>query len=154
MSRTQFKAGSWFYQLKKKFTTFKLRVMFYLVGIFRTLSLGYSISGDPERTASRRWGEEPGYMEVLQHRAGSFKIKTLLLIKKSRHPKLRILVFFYVWEYARVCGHWYHSFQMHLSYLGQYPVFFPSWAPLGLTIGSGYSLMAARSAVLLLPECS
>ena len=147
MSRTWFKAGSWYYQLKKKFATLKLRVMFYLVGIFRTLSLEYSISSDPERTAPRRWGEDPGYMEVLQQRAGSFKIKRLLLIQENQISQVKE---FSVFLCMGICS---RSFQMRLSYLSQYPVFFPSWAPLGLTIGSGYSLMAARSAILLLPEC-
>ena len=50
--------------------------MFYLVGIFRTSSLGDSISDYPERTAARRWvGEESGYIEVLQGRAGDLNIK-------------------------------------------------------------------------------
>ena len=34
-----------------------------------------------------------------------------------------------------------------INYWGQYPVFFTTWAPLRLTIGSGCSLMAARSQV-------
>ena len=55
--------------------------MFYSVGIFRTSSPGDSISSDPERTTLRRRGEKPGYIEVLQQRAGSLNIKTLLLIK-------------------------------------------------------------------------
>ena len=38
--------------------------MFYLVGFFRTSSLGDSISGNPEITALKRQGEEPGYTEV------------------------------------------------------------------------------------------
>ena len=58
--------------------------MFYLLGIFRTLSLGDSISSSPERTALRRPGEEPGYIEVLQQRAGSLNIKRLLLIKENQ----------------------------------------------------------------------
>ena len=33
----------------------KLRVIFYLVGIFRTSSPGDSLSGDSERTVPRRW---------------------------------------------------------------------------------------------------
>ena len=48
-----------------------LRGMFYSVGIFRTSSLGDSISGNPERTALRRRGhggarsgEKSGYTEV------------------------------------------------------------------------------------------
>ena len=51
--------------------------MFYLLAIFRTLSLGDSISSSPEKTALRRPGEEPGYIEVLQQRAGSLNIKRL-----------------------------------------------------------------------------
>ena len=54
--------------------------MFYLVGIFRTSSPGDSISKDSERTTLRRRGEKPGYIEVLQQRAGSLNIKRLLLI--------------------------------------------------------------------------
>ena len=58
--------------------------MFYLVGIFRTLSPEDSISSDPERTAPRQQGEEPGYMEVLQQRASNLNIERLLLIKKKK----------------------------------------------------------------------
>ena len=58
--------------------------MFYLVGIFRTSSLGESISSKPERTAPKRQGEEPDYIKVSQQRAGSLSIKRLLLIKKTR----------------------------------------------------------------------
>ena len=65
--------------------------MFYLVGILRTSSLGGNISSNLERTTLRRRGEEPGYIEVLQQRAGSLNIKRLSL-KKTRYPKLRNLV--------------------------------------------------------------
>ena len=65
-------------------------------------------------------------------------------MKEARYPKLRNLVLFFVWESVRAWAHWYHCFHKHLSYLGQCPVLFISWAPLGLTIGSGCSLMAAR----------
>ena len=51
----------WTYKI---FTKWKLRVMFYSEGTFRTLTLGASISSNPERTAWRRQGEEPGYTEV------------------------------------------------------------------------------------------
>ena len=51
--------------------------MFYSVGILKTSS----ISSNPDTTALRRQGEEPGYTEVLQQRAGSLNIKRLLLIK-------------------------------------------------------------------------
>ena len=44
------------------FLFFFLRVMFYLVGVFRALSPGDSISSNSERTALRRQGEEPGYI--------------------------------------------------------------------------------------------
>ena len=58
--------------------------MSYLVGIFRTSSLGESISSNPERTAPRRQGEEPDYIKVLQQRAGSLNVKRLLLIKENQ----------------------------------------------------------------------
>ena len=45
------------------------------MGIFRTSSPGDSISNDSERTTLRRRGEKPGYIEVLQQRAGSLNIK-------------------------------------------------------------------------------
>ena len=45
--------------------------MFYSVGLFRTSSPGDSISSDSGIAALRRRGEEPGYVEVLQQRAGS-----------------------------------------------------------------------------------
>ena len=45
--------------------------MFYSVEILDTSSPRDSISSDPERTAPRRRGEEPGFIEVLQQRAGS-----------------------------------------------------------------------------------
>jgi len=57
--------------------------MFHLVGIFRTSSLGGNISSDPEKTAPRRRGEEPGYIEALQQSVGSLKIKRLLLITEN-----------------------------------------------------------------------
>ena len=58
--------------------------MFYSVKIFRTSSPRDSISSNPEKTASRRWGDEPGYIEVLQQRAGSLNIKRLLIIKENQ----------------------------------------------------------------------
>ena len=48
--------------------------MFYSVGIFRTSSYGDSISSDPEKGALRRQGEEPGYIDVFQKRAGRMNI--------------------------------------------------------------------------------
>ena len=56
--------------------------------------LGDSISTDPERTALRRQGEEPGSLEVLQHRAGRLNVKRLFL-KKTRYLKGRNLVLVY-----------------------------------------------------------
>ena len=49
--------------------------MFYSVGNLRTSGPGDSISGSSEREALRRQGEEPGYIEVLQQKAGSLNIK-------------------------------------------------------------------------------
>ena len=46
-------SGHEMYQLKKIVTTCKLRLLFYLVGIFRTSSPGDSISSDPGRIVQR-----------------------------------------------------------------------------------------------------
>ena len=70
----------------KIFTALKLRAIFHLAGIFRTSHLEVSISSNPERIASRRQGEEPGYTEVLHQRADSLNVKGLLL-KKTRYLK-------------------------------------------------------------------
>ena len=61
-----------------------LRVMFYLVGIFRTSKPGNSISSNAERTAQWGWGEEPGYKEILQQRTGNLNVKRLLLIEENQ----------------------------------------------------------------------
>ena len=44
------------------------------MGIFRPLSLGDSISSDAERTVLGRQGEQPGYIQVLQQRAGTLNV--------------------------------------------------------------------------------
>ena len=49
---------------------------------------GDSISSNPERTSPRRWGEEPGYIEVLQQRTGSLNIKQLL-IKENQESQAK-----------------------------------------------------------------
>ena len=64
-------------------TTQKLRVVFYLVGIVKTSSVRDSISSNVERTLRRRQGEEPGYIEGLQQRAGRLNIKRVLRIKEN-----------------------------------------------------------------------
>ena len=53
--------------------------MFYLAGIFRTSSPGGSISSNPEKTAPRRQGGEPGYIEVLQQRADSWEHQKIIV---------------------------------------------------------------------------
>ena len=63
-------------------------------------------------------------------------MKKSLLIIKTRHPKLRILVPFYVWEDARFWAYWNHSFDVHLSYLGPIRCFSPPWIPSGCTVMS------------------
>ena len=63
--------------------------MFYSTGIFRTSSPGGSISSNPERIAPRRGGGEPGYIEVLQQKAGIQNIKRLLLIKENQISQVK-----------------------------------------------------------------
>ena len=59
------------------------------MGIIRILSQRDSISSDPQRTALRRQGEEPGYTEILQQRAGSPNIKRLSLIKENHTSQVK-----------------------------------------------------------------
>ena len=108
-----------------------------LVGVFRTSGLGDSISGNPERTASRRRGR----IQVIQRFCNKGQVvwtsKDYCSLKKTRYPKLRNLALFYEWEDARVWAHWNHSFDMHLSCRGQYTLFiswiyFPRGSPFGV----------------------
>ena len=78
--------------------------MLYLVEIFRTSSQGGSISSNTERTALRRQGEEPGYIEVLQQKAGNLNIKRLL-IKENQISQVKEFRLFYVWEDVRIWAH-------------------------------------------------
>ena len=64
--------------------TERLRVLFNLVGIWGTSNPEDSILSDTERTAPRRKGKDPSYIEVLQQRADSLNIKKLLLIKENQ----------------------------------------------------------------------
>ena len=120
--------------------------IFYLVGVFRTASLGDNGSVAPERTALRRGGEESGYIEVLQQRADSMKIKILMLMKENQISQVKQFSTFLCrgrWESLGSMKYM-HLWYMHLSCLGPVSYFliliFLSW---GLTIGSGCSLMAA-----------
>ena len=58
--------------------------MFYSAGSFRTSSPGGNILSNPERTAPKSRGGEPGNTGVLQERAGGLSIKRLLLIKENQ----------------------------------------------------------------------
>ena len=70
--------------------------------------------------------------------------------KETPYPKLRHLELFYVWEDASVWARWNHPSHRHLSPPGPASCVFASLAALGLTVGSGCSLIAG---ILLLPEC-
>ena len=113
--------------------------MLYLVRIFRTSSLGDSISSNPERTAPRRRGEEPGYTEALQWRAGNLSIKISLLIKENQITQVKELSTFPCMGNGRVWAHWSpHS-------VGISAILAEMSSP-GLTTGSGCNL-AIRSQV-------
>ena len=70
-------------------TAEKLRAMFHLMEIFRTSSPGDNILKDPGKTASRRLGEEPDYIEILQQTVGSLNIERLLLIKGNQISQVK-----------------------------------------------------------------
>ena len=144
--------------------------MFYLLRIFRTSSLGDSISGNPEITAPKRWGQEPGYIEVLQQRASGLNIKRLLLIKGnqisqfkefsfSMYGKMQESGFTDIIPFAPVSAIWgQYLFLSHpellrarsrewLQSAGSSRSTSPSWVPLGSgTHGGGLdSLMTVTS---------
>ena len=52
--------------------------MFYLVGIFRTSSLGSQVALRELLQGGEGRGE-PGYIEILQQRAGSLNIKSIFM---------------------------------------------------------------------------
>ena len=64
--------------------------MYYSVEIFRTLSRAGRNSSNPEKTALRKWSEEPGYVEILQQRIGNLVIKRLLLIKGNQISQVKV----------------------------------------------------------------
>ena len=69
--------------------------MFYSVGIFRTSSPGGSISSNPEKTTPRMRRGEPGFIDVLQLRAGSREHQKII-VNWTRYPQLRNLALFYM----------------------------------------------------------
>ena len=124
--------------------------MFFSMWIFRTSSWEAASQVTLRELLWGGKGAKLGYRGVMQPRAGIRNIKRLLLIrKKNRYPKLRNLTLLYVWEDAKDWAHWNHAFDLHLSYLGTVSCNFTSWAFSGLTIGCGFSLMAARWQVFL-----
>ena len=91
----------------------------------------------------------PCLLHILHWQADSLPMSHLvsprLLLKKTRHLKLRDFIFFCVWKDAGIWAHWNHSFDMHLCYWSL-PCAFSSRVSSGLTIGSG-SLIAAESVI-------
>ena len=94
-------------------TAWKLSVMFYLVGIFRTSSLGDSISSNLRELLQGGYQGEPGYMEVLQQKSGGQNIKRWLIKENqiSQIKKFSAFLCLGVW------AHWNNSFDYasHLS---------------------------------------
>ena len=120
--------------------------MFYLVGIFRTSSPGDSISNNPERTAPRRWGQVGGAESQVTQK---FETKG----RQSEHQKV------FLWSKEnQVFGTF--PFSMYgkrqesgLTGIIPFVCISAIWANIPcfssvLTVGSGCSLMAARSQVL------
>ena len=71
--------------------------MIYSVGMFRTSSPEDSISRSPNIIALWRWGEEPGYIEVLHQRTSILNIKRLLLIKENQIAQVKEFSAFLCW---------------------------------------------------------
>ena len=110
--------------LKKICTTYKLRIVFYLV-YFEDLSPGGSLSDCPE--------EEPKDRGVFETETTQ-NIKGLLFIKENQTFQMN-LALFYVWEDATSLSSLNSSFGMHLTHPGSYPVLFHPESPQGSPLG-------------------
>ena len=114
-----------------------------MAGILRTLGLGDSISKDYERTALRRQGEQPGYIEALQQRASTLDIKILLLIKENQISQVKEFSAFVCMVRCKSLDSLKSFFSYDLSYLGPVSCVFHILSSSMLTVGSGCSLVAA-----------
>ena len=116
------------------------------MGIFRSLSLGDSISSDPERTVLRRQGEKPGYTEVLQQRTGSLSIKRRFLSKENQTSQGKEFNAFLCMGRYKSLGPL-RSFLSYAPQLSQATILcfdILSFLSSGLTVGNGCSLMVAK----------
>ena len=97
---------------KKKSTTCKLSVMFYLVDKSEDLSLGHDISDNTEKLFQEEEGQEggvdgkPGYIGVFAKRPSGQNDKRSLLIKENQIFQVKELsAFLCIWEDLRVWAH-------------------------------------------------
>ena len=69
--------------------------------------------------SSKEIRDEPGCVGVFcQENILVVRYQKITANHKTRHLKLIILVLLYVWEDARIWGHWNYSLDVHLNYLG------------------------------------
>ena len=115
--------------------------MFYLVGTFRTSSLGESLSSDPERTAPRGRGGVWLYRS-LQQRTGSLNIKSIFVNENQISQIKGLSTFLYMERCKSLC-----SLKSFLPYASQLSGASITHLYSVLTIGSGCNLKAARSQV-------
>ena len=118
-----------------------------MVGTFRTSSPADSISSNPDRTALRKQGEDPCYMEVLRQRADSLNIKRLLIMKENQISQVKEFGAFLCMGRCKSLG----SLKSVLSFAqrsGASILFSPPYLPHGSPVGSGCSLMVAMAGVL------
>ena len=85
----------------------------------------------------------PGYVEVLQWKAGNLSIQRLLVVKEHQISQVKEFSASLYMGQCKSLGSLKSSFDMHLSYLGPVSCIFTFWVSSGLTIGSGHSLLAA-----------
>ena len=127
--------------------------MFDLVRIFRTSSLGDNTSRNPDRTALRRAWWEVRLCRSFVTKAGSLNTKRLLLTKENQISQVKEFSAFLCVEDARVWAHWNHSFPIYLNYSGPISCVLYNLSPLGLIMGSGYTVLLLMAGILLLPKC-
>ena len=107
--------------------------------IFRTSSLGESISSDPKRTAPRGRGGVWLYRS-LQQRTGSLNIKSIFVNENQISQVKGLSTFLYMGRCKSLC-----SLKSLLPYASQLSGASIMHLSSALTVGSGCNLMAARS---------
>ena len=93
----------------------------FIWGLTEDYSLGDSLSDSSDKLLSRGRREWASVYMIFWRLGNTCSQAYILLViasHKDQISQLMILVLFYIWEDARIWGHWNFSLHMHLNYLG------------------------------------